>query len=183
MSALAAHHGRHLPTRLLLMLRLLLLASLLAGCLIVQAQAPANSAPVSANAPADRPILVGQSAPDATLAQLDRRIVPAVRAARATLPKAKQRFLAGLPAGQVFFLTTRVSDPDGLAEQVFIRVTQWQGTKVQGTIANDLDVVKTYRVNQLITFPESAVLDWTISQPDGTEEGNFVGKLLDAGPH
>ena len=23
------------------------------------------------------------------------------------------------------------------------------------------------------------VLDWTISKPDGTEEGNFVGKFLD----
>ena len=26
---------------------------------------------------------------------------------------------------------------------------------------------------------ESDVLDWTISKPDGTEEGNFVGKFLD----
>jgi hypothetical protein len=166
------------------MLRFFLIVSLLAGGTTAYAQqAPTNTARVASNAPADRPISVGENAPDATLNELDRRIAPAVKQARAMLPQAKKRFLAGLPAGQAFFLTTRVSDPNGLIEQVFVRVTQWQGTKVQGTIANELNVVRTYQPNQLITFSESAVLDWTISQPDGTEEGNFVGKLLDAGPH
>ena len=27
--------------------------------------------------------------------------------------------------------------------------------------------------------PELEVLDWTVSKPDGTEDGNFVGKFLD----
>lgn len=165
------------------MLRFALLLSLLAGSVAAGAQVPANMSPLSSNAPADRPVSVGQASPDATLAALDRRIAPAVKQARATLPQVRQRFLAGLPAGQAFFLTTRISDPSGLTEQVFVRVTQWQGTQVQGTIANELDIAKNYRMHQLVTFPESAILDWTISQPDGTEEGNFVGKLLDAGPH
>ena len=166
------------------MLRFFLVASLLAGGTTAYAQqAPANTARGAANAPVDRPISVGENAPDATLNELDRRIAPAVKQARATLPQVKKRFLAGLPAGQALFLTTRISDPNGLIEQVFVRVAQWQGTKVQGTIANELNVVKTYQPDQLITFSESAILDWTVSQPDGTEEGNFVGKLLDAGPH
>lgn len=165
------------------MFRLFLFLALLAGGGAAHAQEPANVAPLAPSAPADRPISVGRSSPDATLVQLDRRIAPAVKQARATLPQARQRFLAGLPPGHAFFLTTRVSDPNGLTEQVFVRVKQWQAGQVQGTIANQLDVVKTYRMYQVVTFPESAILDWTISQPDGTEEGNFVGKLLDASPH
>lgn len=114
------------------------------------------------------------------MAELDRLIAPAVRQARATLPQAKKRFLAGLPTGQAFFLTTRLIDAEGLGEQVFVRGGQWQGRQVQGTTANELDVVKTYHQNQVISFPESAVLDWTSSLPGGSEEGNYVGKLLDA---
>jgi hypothetical protein len=33
---------------------------------------------------------------------------------------------------------------------------------------------------QSITVPESEVLDWTIARPDGSEEGNFIGKYLDS---
>jgi hypothetical protein len=28
-------------------------------------------------------------------------------------------------------------------------------------------------------FPESAIIDWTISRPDGTEEGKVVGKFVE----
>lgn len=165
------------------MLRPLLLAAALTLPHVASAQtaSPPNTVPVVPNAPTDRPVNVGPELPDATLAQLDHRIAPAVRQARKTLPQAKRRYLAGLPAGQAFFLSTRLRDPDGLVEQVFVRVTEWRGTQVKGTIANELGIVKTDQQNQLISFPDSAVLDWTISRPDGSEEGNYVGKLLDAG--
>jgi len=134
---------------------------------------PTNDAALAPNAPIDRPVA-------ATLSAFERRIAPAVRQGRATLPQAKRRFLNGLPTGQVFFVTTRISDGKGQLEQVFVRVKQWQNQQLSGLIASKLGVVKSYRLNQLITFPESAVLDWTISRPDGTEEGNYIGKLLDA---
>lgn len=144
--------------------------------------APANDANLAPNAPADRPFSVSSKENEAAaaLAALDRHIASAVKKARATLPQAKRRFLQGLPAGQVFFVTTRISDSLEQVEQVFVRVKQWQGTEVSGLIASELGLVKSYQPNQLITFPESAVLDWTISRPDGTEEGNYVGKLIDA---
>ena len=164
------------------MLRSLLLTAALGLPLAPPAWAQATPAP-GPPAPADRPVLVAAEAaenPAAAVAALDRLIAPAVRQARATLPKARRRFLAGLPAGQAFFVTTRLQDPDGTFEQVFVQVTQWSGSQVQGTVASELGVVKTYRQNQSVTFPAAAVLDWTISRPDGSEEGNYVGKLLDA---
>jgi hypothetical protein len=30
-----------------------------------------------------------------------------------------------------------------------------------------------------ITFSETEMVDWVISKPDGTEEGNVVGNFLD----
>ena len=37
-----------------------------------------------------------------------------------------------------------------------------------------------YRGGDAYSFPETDLIDWTISKPDGTEEGNFVGNFLDS---
>ena len=161
----------------------LLLAGLSLGTLPALAQqAPTSNASLAPNAPVDRPISIAGTPVEtsAALAAHNKLIAPAAKQARATLPQAKRRYLQGLPEGQIFFVTTVLTDPDGKFEQVFVRVKQWQKNQVSGLIANDLNTVTTFRPNQLITFPESAVLDWTISRPDGTEEGNYIGKLLDA---
>ena len=31
----------------------------------------------------------------------------------------------------------------------------------------------------MIEFNEKDILDWLIAKPDGSEEGNFIGKFLD----
>jgi hypothetical protein len=149
---------------------------------MAQKQGSANDVPLAPNAPADRPVSIVSSLTEssAALVAFRKHIAPAVKQGQATLPQAKRRFLQGLPEGQIFFVTTYLTDPDGNFEQVFVRVKRWQEKQVSGLIANELDNVKSFQQNQLITFPESAVLDWTISRPDGTEEGNYIGKLLDA---
>ncbi len=157
---------------------------LLLAALVTLAQPALAQQPASATsaAPADRPVLVASTAAEASAAlrAFDKHIAPAVKQGRATLPQAKRRYLQGLPAGQAFFVTTRLTDPDGTYEQVFIKVQRWQEKQVTGLIASEIGTVKSFQQNQPITFPESAVLDWTISHPDGTEEGNYIGKLLDA---
>lgn len=143
------------------------------------AQQLRNDAPVSVDAPTDKPVAIAGTENAKSLQQLDKLIAPAVKQARKTLPQVKQRLQTGLTPGQAFFLTTRIYDTDGRFEQVFVRVREWQGNTIKGVIASDLSVVQQYHAGQPIEFPEKAVLDWTISQPDGSEEGNFVGKLLD----
>lgn len=136
-----------------------------------------NDAPLSKSAPTDRPHNIRDVE---QLVKYDELISPSVRKALETLPEAKMRYLKGLGKGQAFFLTTRIYDDDGRYEQIFVRVTNWNGSNVQGTIANELNIVRSYAYGQPINFPESAVLDWLITNPDGTEEGNYVGKLLDS---
>ena len=130
---------------------------------------------LSPNAPKDKPI-------DATLDELEafeRAMAPHVAEAKRTYPDAKRRFLAGLPRGQSFFVTTRLRDGTGALEQVFIAVREIEDGVVRGRIWSDIRTVRGYRHGDDYRFPESDILDWLITHPDGSEEGNFVGKFLD----
>jgi hypothetical protein len=40
-------------------------------------------------------------------------------------------------------------------------------------------IVSGFKLGQTYTFNESDLIDWFISKPDGSEEGNVVGKFLD----
>lgn len=167
-----------------LLLRLALLGCLLTGTAsLAQAQhRPPSSGPRSAHAPTDQPLAFAATDGARRLREFDAQIAGAVKQAHTTLPGVKKRFREGLPQEHVLFLTTRLYDANGTFEQVFIRVREWSGSTVQGIIANELLTVQSFTQGQQITFPEKAVLDWTISLPDGSEEGNFVGKLLDSLP-
>lgn len=113
------------------------------------------------------------------LAAYDRAIAPYVAKARATYPGAKKRFLAGLAPGFRFSVRVPLFDPDGAREDTFIAVEKISGGKITGIIINQLLVVSTYKTGQRITVPESKIDNWVILRPDGTEEGNPVGKFLD----
>ena len=148
---------------------------LIATLAITASAAHAQDPVLSPNAPRDRPV----GAESASIAHLDSAMQTYIAQARATYPAAKARFLAGLPAGQSFFLTTRIVDGVGRFEQVFIAVDSIKGTTVYGRIWSEVSLVQGYRLRQPYSFPESKIVDWLITRPDGTEEGNYVGKFMD----
>jgi len=137
----------------------------------------ANAQQLAPNAPKDKPVAVTL----ATVADFEKALASHIEEAQRTYPEARRRFLGGLPEKHHFFVTTKIKDPDGKFEQVFVYVAQIDPKRkvVTGRISNSLEVVRTFRRGQTISFPEAEVLDWTISRPDGTEEGNYVGKFLD----
>ena len=105
---------------------------------------------------------------------------PYVEQARATWPAAHDRFRAGLPPHHTLFVTTRLSDATGREEQVFIAVGSIANGTIGGTIASQIGLVQGYRYGQSYAFPESALVDWMVARPDGSEEGNVVGKFMDS---
>ena len=111
--------------------------------------------------------------------KLDEAIKPYVEKARKSYPDAKKRFLDGLPPKHSFFVTTRLHDDSGAFEQVFIAVKEIKGGRIKGLIWSDIITVRGYKYGESYSFPESDLLDWLITKPDGSEEGNFVGKFLD----
>jgi len=138
-----------------------------------QASQEINVAP---NAPKDKPV----DAKGREVIQFEEAIKPYVEQARKTYPEAKRRFLNGLPPKHTFFITTRLHDSAGRFEQVFIAVKEIKDGKITGLIWTDIQLVSGYQMRDSYTFPESELIDWTVSKPDGNEEGNFVGKFLDS---
>jgi hypothetical protein len=133
---------------------------------------------LSAAAPADRPVGIRAE----SLAGFQEAIAPYVAQARATYPEAKRRYLAGLPPGETFFVTTMLVDPDGHFEQVFILVDKIEAGFVTGRIFSDVATVRGFHPRDVYRFAEGQIVDWLISKPDGSEEGNLVGKYIDSLP-
>ena len=109
-------------------------------------------------------------------------IIPYIEKARATYPAAKKRFLAGLPSGYLFAVMVRFHGVESAKKQVvddvFVVVDSIKGGKISGRI-NSPVFVRGYKQGQLISFPESEIINWAIQRPDGSEEGNYVGKFMD----
>jgi len=147
----------------------------LLACLLSSNSLVGQDARVAPNAPPDRPL----GADSAQWARMNQAIAPYVAQARASYPEAKRRYLAGLPAGQHFFVTTRLRDSTGRVEQVFIAVDSLRSTHIHGKIWSEIKWVQGYRLYQPFEMEERDLLDWLIARPDGTEEGNFVGNFLD----
>jgi len=123
---------------------------------------------------ADRPGVVGAN----EFAVFEEALWPYVRKAQASLPRIKQGYQRGLAEGETLYVVVRLPEPGGF-EQAYVEVQDWQGAELLGVIASRLRPGSPYRIGDLISFKESAVLDWVITKPDGYEEGNFVGRFLE----
>jgi hypothetical protein len=150
-------------------LRTLIACAILAGPLSAQD-------PVAPNARRDQPLTAfnGSEAMRMFFA-----MEPYIAHARASWPEAKRRFLDGLPRQHTLFVTTRLRDANGRIEQVFVAVDSIVAKRIHGRIWSQILVVDGYRLQQPYDFAEEDLIDWMIARPDGTEEGNVVGRFLD----
>jgi uncharacterized protein YegJ (DUF2314 family) len=136
----------------------------------------AQQASPSPTPPSDR----GTAITAEDIKQFEESLKPYIEKARQTYPDARKRYLAGLPKGQWFSVTTKIYDEQGRFEQVFIEVREIKDGVIKGVIANETSVVTKYKMGDAYSLPEKDLVDWTISHPDGTEEGNFVGKYIES---
>lgn len=136
---------------------------------------PPGLEPLSPNAPKDKPVTTSTQA---EMDAMERAIAPYSEQDRRLYPDAKRRYLAGLPPGHQFFVVTKLHSP-GYQETVFVAVRSIEGDRITGRIASDIRNVTGYKAGDLYTFSESELVDWVITRPDGSEEGNLVGKFID----
>jgi hypothetical protein len=125
--------------------------------------------------PPDRPVNLSKEG----FSEYEKAIAPYIAKARATYPAAKERFLAGLPKGERLYVRTPLIDSTGKREDSFVQVESIKDGAITGLIASELTVVGEFKQGQRLTIPEAKIDNWLISHPDGTEEGNEVGKFLD----
>jgi hypothetical protein len=133
------------------------------------AQAPLPVVLTAATAPAGvRPALT----------RSETALADPMREALRTLPQAKKKFLAGLPNGDQFLLSVRVIATDTSFRQASARVLGWHGNTVQALLLPSPDAAGKADPTP-ISFPETAVIDWTLLRASGREEGNYVGRYLE----
>ena len=112
--------------------------------------------------------------------EVEKQLVRPIEDARKTLPEAKRRFLTGLPLGYSFYVTIALTSNAGDKENAYVKVEQWEGEEIVGVFATGMLRVRGYQMGQRVKIPEHEVIDWTITAPDGAEEGNFIGKYIDS---
>ncbi|TGD81768.1 hypothetical protein [Hymenobacter wooponensis] len=98
--------------------------------------------------------------------------------AKRTLPQLRQRYQRGLQAGTTCYLTANVLNESATPEPLVVEVAAWQAGQVTGRIVRLSPEGRTI-AGALVTFEETVILDWLLLRPNGTEEGNYVGKYLD----
>jgi hypothetical protein len=148
-----------------------------AGYLVLRvAILPAQDPYLSKDAPRDKPVSVTS---DEQKRRFDAAIAPYIAEGRAGYPEAKRRYLAGLPPRHSFFVTVELHDSAGHSEIVFLAVDSLARDSAFGRIWNQINVVRGYRLRDPYVASDIEVMDWLIAKPDGTEEGNAVGKFLD----
>jgi len=150
---------------------------IITALLLITATAASAQTRDYANTPKDKPVRVSDTKQaDA----IERAIRPYVAKARQTYPAAKKRFVEGLPPKYLFSLTTKLSNRSQTRfEVVFVVVSSIKGGTVKGHLVTHTRQDVGYKFGDSISFPESKVMDWTIVHPDGSEEGNVVGKFID----
>lgn len=143
---------------------------------VASAPPPAAGLPrAGSNSPKDEPV---QASTSSEREELERAIAPYIEQARKSYPDAKKRYLAGLPPKTRFSVVTKLHSPGGV-EAVFVTVTGIKGDQVTGHIDSDVRGVGGYKAGDSYTLSERDIVDWVIIRPDGSEEGNLVGKFLD----
>jgi hypothetical protein len=169
--------GGRLAVTIRIVASLFFASSLCLGCGGVPAppDLPANPT-LSPNAPQDQPV---DAKGKVAVQEYRAAIAPYIEKGRKSYPEAKERYLAGLPAGHHFYVVADLKDGSGTSEQVSIAVAAIKGDRINGRIATEIFGVKGFKYGDPYTLMESEVTDWMISHPDGTEEGNAVGKFTD----
>ena len=91
-----------------------------------------------------------------------------------------RRFESGLGPNHSFSVTVRLYDQTGREEQVFVSVASLRGDTLVGWLDSEIGLVAGFRRGMRMLVLPAAALDWTIVRPDGTEEGNLLGKWIDS---
>ncbi len=102
-----------------------------------------------------------------------------IREAQRTLPQAKKRFQAGLPQGDQLLVMVRVMASDTSFRPASARVLGWRGNMVQALLLPEEANTASPAEPLPVSFPEAAVVDWTLLRAGGREEGNYVGRYRD----
>lgn len=127
-----------------------------------------------AGVPVDKPMNVTSKTEDV--------FKPYVEMAQKTFPEVKKKYLAGVYQKERRILQVQIVlvDEKGRREMPFVKVLSCKGDFFKGTINNDLRTVKGFAYGDTVSFMLNEIVNWVVQDSKGREEGNYVGKAIDA---
>lgn len=110
----------------------------------------------------------------------DAELLRASENAKQRFPELKKKFNDGLGPGYSIMVKIPFETDDGGNEWMWVEVTKWKETEMEGILQNDPFEIKDLKAGALINFDESTIFDYLLNNPDGSFEGNETGKILES---
>lgn len=109
----------------------------------------------------------------------DEELLKASGQAKRQLPKLKKLFLAGLEPGYSIMVKVPFKTPSGGNEWMWVEVTKWKTSKMEGILQNEPFEIPDLKVGTLVNYDEADIFDYLLNKPDGSYEGNETGKIIE----
>ncbi|MBI4979683.1 MAG: DUF2314 domain-containing protein [Spirochaetes bacterium] len=106
------------------------------------------------------------------------RLITASSNARAKLPSLRLAFTRGLQPGEYIQVKAPFTTPDGGREWMWIEVTSWNGGGIKGLLRNEPMNIPSLHGGQMVSVRQEEVFDYIRHYPDGKEEGNTTGVII-----
>lgn len=105
-------------------------------------------------------------------------LLAASRAANAKLPGLRDAFARGLQPGEYIQVKAPFEVRSGGSEWMWVEVMTWSGDTITGLLKNEPVQIPSLHGGRTVTVSQSKVFDYIRRYPDGREEGNETGKIL-----
>jgi uncharacterized protein YegJ (DUF2314 family) len=110
--------------------------------------------------------------------QHDKALLAASRRAREKLPALREHFNKDMKPGEYIQVKVPFPVPGGGNEYMWVEVSSWNGDKINGLLRNEPMNIPKLHGGQMVQVSEAKVFDYIHSLPDGTQEGNQTGKII-----
>ncbi len=112
----------------------------------------------------------------------DPEMLEARARAKKKLMLLKPRVTIGLPADEDLIVKGPFETVSGGTEWMWIQVTGWKGTRLEGILQNDPYEVAGLKRGARVAIEESTVFDYRYTRADGSEEGNETSAVASKRP-
>jgi uncharacterized protein YegJ (DUF2314 family) len=112
-------------------------------------------------------------------ARHDKELLAASERARRKALALKPRYAKTPPLNERLSVKAPFKTKDGGNEWMWVEVVRWEGSTIKGILQNDPYEVPNLKAGARVDVDEKTIFDYILSKPDGTQEGNETGALIE----
>lgn len=106
------------------------------------------------------------------------KIIEAHERAKEKIPQLFEKFSKGLATGTHLLIKFPFENEEEQREWMWVEIVKWEKDVIIGLLQNEPHVIKDLKAGQEVTKNIDEMFDYLIYYPDGTEEGNETGKII-----